>query len=187
VGMVILLVVLAAIYGIWFGLQRTYSFTDDDLSAQEQARAAMGEMVELIRTARMPDPLPSDPALRLVVVRAEANRLQCWTDLDRDEAHDLELVEFHVNTESRSLYRDSTRLVARWLSNDADAPLFAYHGANGAPLQMATDTATGEEYVVDPSLIREISITLLIDVIKDRAPVRHELTSVVQPRNLRQY
>ncbi|MBC7292790.1 MAG: prepilin-type N-terminal cleavage/methylation domain-containing protein, partial [Thermoleophilia bacterium] len=55
VAMALMLVVLAAIYGVWFGLQRTYSFTNEDLIAQEQARTALGEMVELIRTARQPD------------------------------------------------------------------------------------------------------------------------------------
>ena len=45
VAMLIMIVILGAIYTIWFGLQRTYSFTDDDMTAQEQARAAMDEMV----------------------------------------------------------------------------------------------------------------------------------------------
>ena len=50
-----MLVILAAVYGIWFGMQRTYGFTDEDMKAQSEARAAMNEMVEFIRTAREPD------------------------------------------------------------------------------------------------------------------------------------
>jgi hypothetical protein len=41
--------------------------------------------------------------------------------------------------------------------------------------------------VADPTLIREIEIDLLIDVYEHNRPVAHELRSVVQPRNLRQY
>lgn len=203
VAMLLMMVVLAAIYAIWFGIQRTYAFTEDDLTAQEQARNAMSEMVELIRTSRQPDPATVPEALRhLVIVRAEPNLLVCYTDVDRDENHTLELVRFRVDTDNRSLYRDtdtnhthditfassnSTRLVGRWLSNDDDSPLFSYKGVNGADLEMWTDAATGEPYVAEPGQIREITITLLVDVIKDKAPIRHELTSVVQPRNLRQY
>ena len=46
VVMLIMVVILAAIYAVWFGLQRTYAFTDDDLTAQEEARRALSEMVE---------------------------------------------------------------------------------------------------------------------------------------------
>ena len=34
VVMIVLLVVLGGIYSIWFGLQRSYSFAEDDLAAQ---------------------------------------------------------------------------------------------------------------------------------------------------------
>ncbi len=202
VAMLLLGVILAAIFGIWFGLQRSYAFTDDDFTAQEQARAAMSEMVELIRTARLPEPPPAAANLRLVVLRAEPNLIVCWTDQDRDAAHQLELVRFRVDESARTLYRDtdtehtndltfasstSQRLVGRWLSNDGDSPLFTYKGANGAALEMATDAVTGHLYVIDPNLIREVHINLLVDVIKDKAPIRHELSSVVQPRNMRQF
>ena len=96
VAMVLMLVIMAGIYAIWFGLQRTYSFTNDDMTAQEQARTALNEMVEFIRTARQPDPAPSDE-LAVVIVSADANSLVCWTDVDRDPNHDLELVRFRVD------------------------------------------------------------------------------------------
>lgn len=197
VAMVLMIVVVAAIYTIWFGLQRSYSFTDDDMSAQEQARAAMGEMVEYIRTARQPVPAPSEE-LNMVIVAADANSLVCWTDADRDPDHYLELVRFRVDTASRTLYRDickdrnpatladafasgnmrPTRLVANWLSNDSTKALFVYTAANGTVLPTP---------VADPSLIREVAINLRIDVYTEKAPIAHQLHSVVQPRNLRQY
>ncbi|MBN1321045.1 MAG: prepilin-type N-terminal cleavage/methylation domain-containing protein [Thermoleophilia bacterium] len=207
VAMLIMMVVLAAIYAIWFGLQRTYAFTDEDLTAQHEARAALSEMVELIRTSRQPDSSTVPEALRgLVIVQAAPNRLVCYTDVDRDENHQLELVQFRVDTVERTLYRDtdvshtndvtfssadSTRLVGRWLSNteDDEENLFDYKGMYGTALTTTTGTnpMTGEAEVrvADPSQIREITIKLMIDVIKDKAPIRHELTSVVQPRNLR--
>lgn len=196
VAMVLMLVVLGAIYGVWFGLQRTYSFADEDLAAQEQARTAMNEMVELLRTARSPDPAPSE-ALNLVIVSATPNSLVCWTDADRDSDHTLELVRFRVDTEDRILYRDtsedadpafssahSIRLVSSWVSNDDTQPLFSYSGINGSALPVA-DTVPFE--VIDPTQIREVTIDLLVDVVAGKSPIRHELQSVVQPRNLRQY
>jgi hypothetical protein len=196
VAMVLMLIILGAIYGVWFGLQRTYSFTDEDLTAQEQARTAMNEMVELLRTARCPSPAPSE-LLNLVIVWATPNSIVCWTDVDRDPEHTLELVRFRVDAGTRTLYRDttsnpdlwfadahSTRLVSNWVSNNASQPLFSYAGTNGAPL---TTLAVWPHNVIDPSQIREVSIDLLVDVVVDKAPVRHHLHSVVQPRNLRQY
>ena len=190
IAMILMLVVLGAIYTIWFGLQRSYSFTDDDFTAQDQSRRALGEIVELIRTARQPDPAPSED-LNLVIYLADANELICWTDVDRDPAHDLELVRFRVDTASRTLFRDtsdagdpafptgeSVRLITNWVSNSASRPLFGYVGADGQP--MATPVA-------DPTLIREVQIDLLIDVYEGSRPIAHELRSVVQPRNLRQY
>lgn len=196
VAMTLMLVILAAIYGIWFGLQRTYSFTEDDLNAQEQARIAMNEMVELLRTARCPDPAPSED-LRLVIVSASPNSILCWTDVDRDPDHELELVRFRVDQESRTLYRDTSatgdpsfssaypeRLVSHWVTNDEENPLFSYTGMNGSPLPMST---TEPIEVLDPTQIREVTINLFIDVVVEQAPIRHHLRSVVQPRNLRQY
>ena len=46
--MVLMFVVMGAIYGIWFGLQRSYSYTEDDMRAQREAQTALAEMVELI-------------------------------------------------------------------------------------------------------------------------------------------
>jgi prepilin-type N-terminal cleavage/methylation domain-containing protein len=191
VAMLIMLVVLGGIYTIWFGLQRTYSFTDEDMTAQEQARSALGEMVELIRTARQPESPPSED-LAMVIVSADVDTLVCWTDTDKDDNHDLELVRFRVDSEHRTLYRDdsqtgdatfasahSTRLVGSWVGNNTSTrPLFTYIGANGTTLSTP---------VSDPTQIRQVIIDLFIDVYQDKAPISHELKSTVQPRNLRQY
>ena len=189
-AMALMLVVLAGIYTIWFGLQRTYSFTDDDMRAQAQARSALNEMVEYIRTARQPETAPAEE-LDLVIVSADANSLICWTDSDRDQNHDLELVRFRVDVPTRTLYRDDSqegdvnfasahtvRLVANWVANTESMPLFGYSDGNGATL--ATP-------VTDPTKIREVAIDLRIDIFADSAPISHQLRSVVQPRNLRQY
>lgn len=192
VAMVLMLVVMGAIFGIWFGLQRAYTFTEDDMSAQQQARSALAEMVELIRTARQPDSAPSED-LNVVIVQADKNSLTLWTDADRDDNHTLELVRFRVDTATRTLYRDtdtshtndptfssaaSIRLVSDWVSNDEDNPLFSYVGADGV---------TMETPVTDVTFIREVVIDLRIDVYEKNRPIAHHLRSVVQPRNLRQY
>ncbi len=190
VVMMVLLVIMGAIYTVWFGLQRSYSFTDEDLSAQSQARAAMSEMVEFIRTARAPDPAPSEE-LNVVIYSADDNELVFWTDTDRDDVHDLELCRFRVNLVDQTLFRDSTndedprfidgvevRLVTNCVTNSESKPLFTYVGSDGQV--MATPVA-------DPNQIREIHIDLLIDIYENNRPIAHELTSTVQPRNLRQY
>jgi len=200
----LLLVVLAAVYGIWFGLQRTYSFTEEDMKAQTEARAAMNEMVELIRTAREPD-FYTTAALDVVIVRAEPNLLVVWTDMDRDADHDLELVRFRVDIPNHLLYRDdshsqtsdltfaagtSVRLVGNWVSNDAVTEanwLFSYRGKGSTALPL-TEAAPGDPpHVADPTQIREVRIRLMVDVQKGKLPEHHELVSVVQPRNLRTY
>jgi Tfp pilus assembly protein PilV len=196
-AMILMFVVMAAIYGVWFGLQRSYSFTEDDMRAQREAQSALAEMVELIRTARQPSNPPSD-ALNVVIYYADDNSLICWTDSDRDPNHTLELVRFRVDTATRTLYRDTDvnhtndatfanasaiRLVGNWVSNKESLPLFSYVGADGLP--MATYGPT--HAVVDPTQIREVRIDLRIDLYENNRPIAHELRSVVQPRNLRQY
>jgi len=206
VASLLLLVILAAAYGIWFGLQRTYNFTEEDMKAQTEARGAMGEMVELIRTAREPENPLFSPELDVVIVRAEPNLLIIWADMDRDINHDLELVRFRVDTEARVLYRDSrdsqdnnddfpagestsTRLVGSWVSNNGDTGkwLFTYYGRNSAILPMTEGTVDDPSHVVDPSQIKEVHIALMVDVIMGKSPEHHELRSVVQPRNMRTY
>jgi prepilin-type N-terminal cleavage/methylation domain-containing protein len=190
VVMVVLIVVLGAIYTIWFGLQRSYSFTNEDLTAQDQARQAMGEMVEFIRTARAPDPAPSED-LNVVIYSADKNTLVFWTDVDRDSSHDLELCRLRVDFSTGSLFRDTSqtgnptfaggtavRLVTTGVTNNAtDHPLFEYFRADGTQMT----------YPIDPTLIREIRIDLWIDIFVQNRPLAHELMSTVQPRNLRQY
>jgi prepilin-type N-terminal cleavage/methylation domain-containing protein len=213
VASVLLLVVMGAVYGIWSGLQNTYAFTNDDMVAQEQARNAMGEMVESIRTARIPPSAPNE-TYNAVIPIATRNSITVWTDIDKDPNHDLELVRFRVDTTHRILYRDqatitghhihwtSERLVSPNVSNGENAGdpadqalwLFTYYDANGNQLAFdhendADDDDHGHIHkkLLDPTAIRQVRISLLVDIYADRAPITHQLTSVVQPRNLRQY
>ena len=98
---------------------------------------------------------------------------------------------FRVDTASRTLFRDtsdagdidfadgtSTRLVGTWLSNNATTPLF----------RTTTPTATALTCPVSyPDGDIDVKIDLRIDIYTEYAPIAHQLTSVVQPRNLRQY
>jgi hypothetical protein len=227
VVMVIMFVVLGAIYTVWFGLQRTYSFTDDDLTAQRQAQTALSEMVESVRTARLPVSGDTSNYLYLVIVRASRNELICWTDIDRDSQHKLELVRYHIAADASgevNLYRDNygnsyaTRhlasyaqivaahssaqevVISRWLSDryllpDTDADhleLFRYPAGLG-PADTSASPSPPETLpwtngrVTDPTLIRQIQLDLFIDVRTESRPIAHELPSIVQPRNLRQY
>ena len=210
VASVLLLVVMGAVYGIWSGLQNTYAFTNDDMVAQEQARMAMGEMVESIRTGRIPPSAPTETYNQVIPI-ARRNSITVWSDVDKDVNHDLELIRYRVDTTHRILYRDeatiagshvdwtSERLVSPNVSNgqNADDPsdvalwLLSYYDANGN--RLAFDDEDGNDpgpihnEIPDPTAIREVRISLLVDIYADRAPITHQLTSVVQPRNLRQY
>jgi prepilin-type N-terminal cleavage/methylation domain-containing protein len=210
VASAILLVVMSAIYSIWAGLQNTYMFTAEDMLAQDQARTAMGEMVESIRTARVPASVPSE-TYNAVIPIAQRNSITVWTDIDKDANHDLELVRYRVDTSHRILYRDQATItdhVISWTSeklvttnvgngqNDTNLAdqslwLFTYYDANGNLLPYDDHEGDDSEHVhhkiLDPTAIREVRISLLVDIYVDRAPVTHQLTSVVQPRNLRQY
>ena len=106
VVMILLIVVLGGIYTIWFGLQRTYSFTEDDMTAQTQAQAAMGEMVQTIRTGQFPANVTNEN-LRLVIPYADANTLMLWMDVAHDGVH-LQLVRYRVDPTTHALYRDTS-------------------------------------------------------------------------------
>ncbi|OFW60561.1 MAG: hypothetical protein A2133_11915 [Actinobacteria bacterium RBG_16_64_13] len=188
VALVVVGIILAAIYSVWFGMQRTYAFTENDIKAQNEARSALAEIVELVRTSRQPDTVSSED-LRYVIVTADDNALTFWADEDRDASHDLELVRFRVDETTRTLYRDtsqtgdltfdsSVRLVGDWLSNGTSYPLFSYFDAGGTELSTP---------VTDLLAIRTVGVNLRVDIDTGEAPITHELSSVIQPRNLRTY
>lgn len=192
--MVILLIVMTAVYGVWLSLGRTYAFAEEDQNAQTQARAAMAEMVEFIRTARQPLSPPSE-SLDAVITEAGPFSLTMWTDTVRDGSHALQLIRFRVSPDPSvshptgthfELWREMgdaatgsfdnppVRLVTSDVGNSSSAyPLFTYRDALG-------------DETTDPTRIREVEITLRIDVDPDRSPATNVLTSIVQPRNLRQ-
>lgn len=190
----IMVVILGAVYGVWQSLSRTYAFAEEDMSAQTQARAAMAEMVEFIRTARQPESVAL-ASLDAVITQAGPFSITMWTDTLRDGTHDLQLVRFRVSPNplddhpdgthfelwreqgdpATGLFEDSpVRLVTSNVGNDSSAhPLFAYRDSLGE-----TATEVGQ--------IREVEISLRIDVDPTRSPATNVLTSTVQPRNLRQ-
>lgn len=203
IAMMLMLVVMVAVYGVWSRLENSYSFTEDDMQAQAEARSAMGELIEYIRTARVPETVPDAFPVEYrdtAIPKATPFEIWLWTDIDRDPNHDLELIRFMVKREEGRTYlvrqESVTGDVANWdgapirvvnqnvrnAADDADlvanlVPLFEYTGVNGETLTEPFD-------VTD---IRKIRIDLRVDIDPDRAPIVHELSSVVQPRNLRQY
>lgn len=198
IAMMLMLVVMGAVYGVWSRLESTYSFTEDDMRAQAEARVAIGEMIEYIRTARVPETVPSE-YLDTAIPLADPFEIWLWTDIDRDADHGLELVRFKVTREDGATYliRQQSlngdgdwdgalvRVVNQNVRNGGDGvgldanvnPLLEYTDANDAPL-------TGN---FDVTKIRKVRINLRVDIDVERAPIVHELSSIVQPRNLRQY
>jgi len=194
VVMLIMVVILGAVYGVWESLSRTYAFAEEDMSAQTQARAAMAEMVEFIRTARQPESAALE-SLDAVITQAGPFSITMWTDTLRDGTHGLQLIRFRVSPNpldthpvgthfelwreqgdpATGLFEDSpVRLVTSKVGNDSAAyPLFTYRDSLG-------DATT------DLTQIREVEISLRIGVDPTRSPATHVLTSTVHPRNLRQ-
>ena len=177
----LMLVVMAAVYGVWGRLQSTYTFAEDDMRAQAEAREALGEMIEYIRTARIP-PSPPSETLNAVIPVAGPFEIWLWTDIDRDPAHDLELVRFWVKRNadgSTELDRQESpnadgdwsgapiRVVDQNVRNretkhsrPSTHPLFEFSDVDGNPL-------TGN---FDMTLIRTIAINLRVDIDVARAP-----------------
>lgn len=209
IAMMLMLVIMGAIYGVWNRLEKAYVFAEDDMLAQSEARLALGEIVEFVRTARTPDTVPSD-SLDAVIPFANPYEIWIWTDVDRDANHDLELVRFVVTRENGQAFlirQESTagngvfngaavRVVNQNIRNDDTSveitsvvhPLFEYFDSTG------TQLAPSSEYSIRPlaksvdvTKIRSVSVNLRVDIDPTRSPIVHELSSVVQPRNLRQY
>jgi type II secretory pathway pseudopilin PulG len=194
VAMVLMVVITGAIFGVWQSLSRTYVFAEDDTTAQTQSRMAMAEMVEFIRTARQPLSV-AEQSLDAVITEAGPFSVTMWTDTLRDGSHSLQLIRFRVSPDPLVAHPSGTRfelwreegnpttgafddppvrLVTSAVANDSAAyPLFTYRDALGA-------TTT------DPTKIREVEINLRVDVDPTRSPKVNVLSSIVQPRNLRQ-
>lgn len=209
IAMMLLLVVMGAIYGLWNRLEKAYVFAEDDMVAQSEARMALGEIVEFVRTARVPDTISND-ALDTVIPFANPYEIWIWTDVDRDVNHDLELVRFRVVNDAgqtflmrqESLAGDGVfdgapvRVVNQNLRNDDDSvdltavvhPLFEFFDSTGTQLSPnLVFSLKPASKSVDTPKIRSVKINLRVDIDPTRSPIVHELSSVVQPRNLRQY
>jgi hypothetical protein len=208
VASALMLVVMAAIYGVWSGLDRTFRFTNDDMIAQQEAREAMGEIVEFTRTARVPA-VPPTEFRSTEISYAGPFRLEMWTDIDRDSGHTPELVRFRVDPnplddvsrKAFTLLRETgnsatgdfdggtiqVRMVNKNVSNDAANQLFSYADLAGNTLPFDAVDGDGNPVLSDPTKIREVQITLRVDVFADEAPATNVLSSVVQPRNMRRY
>jgi hypothetical protein len=200
VAMMLMLIIMFAVLGAWSRLGSTYTFTNDDMTSQAQSRTAMGEIVESIRTSQLNTAAPAE-ALKSVIPVAKPNEVWLW--IDPGGSGTLKLVSFKVDTSAGILYRlqaaagavDFTsanvqKLITADVMNSRYDPatgttrqaLFTYYDANGVLLD-----AGGSSGVADPTKISEVHIDLLVDVATGRAPITNELSSVVQPRNLRQY
>ncbi len=213
IAMMLMLVVMGAIYGVWNRLEKTYVFAEDDMLAQSEARMGLGEIVEFVRTARVPDTVLND-SLNTVIPFANPYEIWVWTDVDRDVNHDLELVRFVVTRDANLVYllrqesiagdgvfdgapvrvvnqnvRNVDSSVALPLgSTDAASVLFTYFDSAGQELTPSLEySLVSGSKSVDVTQIRSVSIRLLVDIDPTRNPIVHELSSVVQPRNLRQY
>lgn len=209
IAMMLMLVIMGAIYGVWNRLEKAYVFAEDDMLAQSEARMALGEIVEFVRTARVPESPPND-SLGTVIPFANPYEIWIWTDVDRDANHDLELVRFVVTRENGQAFlirQESTaangvfngsavRVVNQNIRNDDTSveitsvanPLFEYFDSTGTQLTPSSDYSIRPlSKSVDVTKIRSVSINLRVDIDPTRSPIVHELSSVVQPRNLRQY
>lgn len=200
VAMVVMIVIMLAVLSAWSRMESTYTFTNDDLVAQAQSRIAMSDMVESIRTSQLNINAPAE-ALKSVIPVAKDNEIWLW--VAPQGTGPLRLVSYRVDSTGGILYREqapdgasdftSGSVVQKLVTGDVmngrydpttssvRGPLFSYYDANGGLLD-----ASGNG-VADPTQIREVHIDLLVDIATPRAPIAHELTSIVQPRNLRQY
>jgi hypothetical protein len=196
VGMVILAVVSTAIIMAWIVLQGSFTYS---ARSSEQREAARDGISLLAREVRDVQPLAlssSTPA----IVSAQPYSISFYTTFHDEDAASatagVDLVQYSIplNTsdpdrpDTRTLYRKigdgPWRVVVSDVMNGKDGkPLFGYTYFTEAGSLTATPVDSVASGLTDR--IVNIRVRLIVDLNPGKSPTEMELTTTVQPRNLR--
>jgi len=196
VGMVILAVVSTAIIMVWIVLQE--SFTSSARNS-EQREAARDGISLLAREVRDVQPLALDSSTP-AILSAQPYSISFYTTFHNEDAGspsaDVDLVQYSIPQDTSDparpdpdvLYRKigdgPWRVVVSDVMNRKDGkPLFGYTYFSESGSLTATPVDSVASGLTDR--IVNIRVRLIVDVNPGKSPTAMELTTTVQPRNLR--
>lgn len=199
VVMIIMGIVTTMILTTWFSLGRAYSYTSKSSKAREYARDSMARMTREIRDASLG---PNGAAM--FVQGADycgPDKITLYSFFNAPGAETIgatpRLVQFYLDNGTMYRWADTdsaigldnndrldvltTNVVNEGNTTDVFSYTVVKPGPNGVPSRLPEPTPS------DTSTIVSIDIKLLVDLNPGKSPVFMDLTTSVQPRNLREF
>jgi type II secretory pathway pseudopilin PulG len=203
VAMAIMLVLSTMIVATWVALTNAYSFSSRSDKQRDLARQAIDRMAREIRDAQQPMGGSSR-----AFARAYPDEVRLFTSFNSSDAATptsaprLTRFIYRVTDAARgvgTVYRElpgedgvfdseddvSVPLVANVSNADEGKDVFTYWSYD--PTSGALVPSDGTTALVDPSRIVEVGITLLVDLNPGKAPNYMDISTKVQPRNVREF
>jgi prepilin-type N-terminal cleavage/methylation domain-containing protein len=204
VVMSIMLVLSTMIIGTWVALTNAYSFTSRSDKQRDLARQAIDRMAREIRDAQ--EPLGSTST---AINRAYPNEIRFYSTFNAADAStpttEPRLTRFiykvtNVANGTGAVYREfpgadgdfdtagdnvSERLIANVSNDGAGEDVFTYWSYDPATADL--EPSVGMTTLADPSRVVEVGISLLVDLNPGKAPNYMDISTKVQPRNVREF
>ena len=203
VAMSIMLVLSTMIIATWVALTDAYSFSSRSDKQRDFARQAIDRMAREIRDAQQP-PGGTSPAFAY----AYPDEVRLYSTFNTVDAATPTSVPrltrfiYRVTDAAHgvgAIYRElpgadgvfgggddlSQRLIANVCNAGVGKDVFTYWSYDPAGGDLAP--SHGTTALVDPSRIVEVGITLLVDLNPGKAPNYMDLSTTVQPRNVREF
>jgi prepilin-type N-terminal cleavage/methylation domain-containing protein len=203
VAMTIMLLLSTMIVATWVSLTRAYSFSTRSDKQRDLARQAIDRMAREIRDAQEPLGAGS-PAF----TQAYPNEIRFYSTFNTPSAPTptaaprptrfIYRVTDPVNG-TGTVYREfpgadgvwntaddvSEHLISHVSNDDAGKDVFTYWSYDPGSGDLVPSSGTAQ--LVDPSRIVEVGITMLVDLNPGKAPNYMDVSTTVQPRNVREF
>lgn len=203
VAMTIMLVLSTMIVATWVTLTNAYSFSTRSDKQRDLARQAIDRMAREVRDAQQPLGSVS-PAF----TRAYPNEVRFYSTFNTPGAPAPtaapRLTRFiyrvtDVVNGTGAVYREfpgvdgvwdtaddvSERLVSDVSNDNVGKDVFTYWSYDSGSGDLVPSAGTAQ--LVDPSRIVEVGITMLVDLNPGKAPNYMDVSTTVQPRNVREF
>jgi len=197
IAMGIMSLVSAMVIGVWFSLGDSYSYTTTSSKAREYTRDAVSRMAREIRDAG--DGPNGAGAFQVAEAGCSARQITFYSFFNEPGADDLDAtarrVQFSLADDGKLYRRVDADNDGSWERQDvlctdvvnytegaslSDHDLFTYMVVESDGSRVPVTQPS------DPTAIVSVRIRLLVDLNPDKSPVLMDLTTSVQPRNLRQ-
>jgi hypothetical protein len=207
VSIAIMGIISTMILGTWFALSDSYLHTSRSNEQIDYARQAISRMAREIRDAQG---VLGGTDVPVPFVRTSSNEIRFYSTFNTADAATptsaprLTRFIYHVTDTSQgigSIYREvaadglfddspgdvSTVLVSN-VANGATTDVFVYWAyASSGPLSGTLYHSSGTDPLVSPSEMVSVGINLLIDVNPGKSPNYTDVSTTVNPRNVRQF